>query len=96
MLCDVGNRKLTFHRTSSVGLVCAVVRRRAPKPQITNGVLPVKIVPWETGVAVEPNDNFAHPRYTSFSLGTDASWRAALQVAALRDSVRESSGRGVP
>src|SRR4029077_21163411 len=68
----------------------AALRKYSRSP----GVLPVKIVPWETEVAVEPNDNFAHPRYTSFSLGTDASWRAALQVAAVRDAVPESSGRG--
>ena len=38
-----------------------------------SGVFPVRIVPGGTEVAVGPNDNFAHPRYTSFSPGTDAS-----------------------
>jgi hypothetical protein len=36
-------------------------------------MFPVKIVPRETEVAVGRNDNFAHPRYTSFSPGIDAS-----------------------
>jgi len=30
-------------------------------------VFPVRIVPWGTEVAVGRNDNFAHPRCTSFS-----------------------------
>jgi hypothetical protein len=34
-----------------------------------SGVFPVRIVPWGTEVAVGRNDNFAHPRYTSFSPG---------------------------
>ena len=38
-----------------------------------SGVFPVRIVPWGTEIAVGRYDNFAHPRYTSFSPGTDAS-----------------------
>jgi len=56
------------------------------------GVFPVKIVRWRTEIAVERCDNFAHLRYTSSSRGTDVSYRAALQVVAVRGAVRESSG----
>jgi hypothetical protein len=63
--------------------------------QKTRRVFAIKIVLLLIEVTVERCDNFAHPAYTSFSPETDVSYRAVLQVAALRDAVREASDRRV-
>ena len=55
----------------------------------------IKIVLWLIEATVERCDNFAHPGHTSFSPETDVSYRAVLQVVALRDPVREASDRRV-
>ena len=42
---------------------------------------------------VEQRDNFLHRQRMSFSLGADALWYEARQIAARRDVVRESYDR---
>ena len=54
-----------------------------------------EIALWPMEVTVERCGNFVHPEYTSFSPGTDASYRVVLQVVALRGAVREATGRQV-
>lgn len=53
----------------------------------------IKILFWLIEAIVEECDNFAHPEYMSFSLESDASSIAVLQVDVLHDAVHESSGR---